>query len=71
MSTADESTPFSPSEAVAAHHLTGPPRTDDAAVDAALDRLHRAASGTLDEQAEAGEAAHRVLQDRMSDLGGG
>ncbi len=48
------------------------PETGDAQVDAALQRLHdRAQSGSLDEQAEAGEAAHRALQDRLADLGGG
>jgi hypothetical protein len=51
--------------------LEPPPATGDAAVDAVLDRLHeRAASGTLDEQAVAAEAAHRALQDRLADLGG-
>jgi hypothetical protein len=48
-----------------------PPATGDDAVDAALERLHeRAESGTLDEQAEAAEATHRALQDRLADLGG-
>jgi hypothetical protein len=34
--------------------------------------LHESAdSGDLDEQAQAGEATHRALQDRLADLGGG
>ena len=47
------------------------PHAGDAQVDAALERLRDSAeSGSLDEQAEAGEAAHRALQDRLADLGG-
>jgi hypothetical protein len=55
-----------------AHRPAEPaPQTGDAQVDAALARLHDSAeSGSLDEQAEAGEAAHRALQDRLADLGG-
>ena len=46
--------------------------TGDPEVDAALQRLHDTVeSGSLDEQAEAGEVAHRALQDRLADLGGG
>jgi hypothetical protein len=53
------------------HDVEPPPATGDAAVDAALERLHeRAGSGSLDEQAEAAEATHRALQDRLADLGG-
>jgi hypothetical protein len=49
-----------------------PPATGDPSVDAALQRLHESAdSGDLDEQAQAGEATHRALQDRLADLGGG
>ena len=49
-----------------------PPATGDPSVDAALQRLHeRTEAGDLDEQAEAGEATHRALQDRLADLGGG
>ena len=34
-------------------------------------REHESAeAGTLDEQAEAAEATHRALQDRLADLGG-
>ena len=48
-----------------------PPATGDDAVNAALARLYeRAESGTLDEQAEAAEATHQALQDRLADLGG-
>jgi hypothetical protein len=56
----------------AAHSQVEPaPHTGDNQVDAALARLHDSAeSGSLDEQAEAGEAAHRGLQDRLADLGG-
>ncbi len=51
--------------------LESPPLTGDSAVDAALQRLYDGAeSGSLDDQAEAGEAAHRALQDRLADLGG-
>jgi hypothetical protein len=49
-----------------------PPATGDVSVDAPLQRLHESAkAGDLDEQARAGEAAHRALQDRLADLGGG
>lgn len=48
-----------------------PPATGDPHVDEALSRLHAsAASGDLDAQADAGEAVHRALQDRLADLGG-
>jgi hypothetical protein len=48
-----------------------PPSTGDDSVDAAIQRLHESAeAGTLDEQAEAAEATHRALQDRLADLGG-
>jgi hypothetical protein len=52
--------------------VTEPPVTGDAAVDDALGRLHESAvAGDLDAQVAAGEAVHRALQDRLSDLGGG
>ncbi len=58
-------------EATAPPAVEPPPGTGDAQVDAALERLRDSAeSGSLDEQAEAGEAAHRALQDRLADLGG-
>ena len=48
-----------------------PPATGDPDVDQALSRLHaNASTGDLDAQADAGEAVHRALQDRLSDLGG-
>lgn len=51
--------------------LESPPLTGDSAVDAALQRLYGGAeTGSLDDQTEAGEAAHRALQDRLADLGG-
>jgi hypothetical protein len=57
--------------AAAPSGLEAPPPTGDVAVDAALQRLYDGAeSGSLDDQAEAGEAAHRALQDRLADLGG-
>ncbi len=58
-------------EAAASSDLEAPPLTGDAAVDTALQRLYDGAeAGSLDDQAEAGEAAHRALQDRLADLGG-
>jgi hypothetical protein len=48
-----------------------PPLTGDPAVDEALGRLHEsAAEGDLEAQSVAGEAVHRALQDRLTDLGG-
>ncbi len=48
-----------------------PPLTGDAAVDEALGRLHESAvDGDLEAQGVAGEAVHRALQDRLTDLGG-
>ena len=46
------------------------PRTGDTAIDAATTQLEQSASGSLDEQIEAGETVHRTLQGRLSDLGG-
>jgi hypothetical protein len=61
---ADDAAPAGPS-------LVSPPPTGDIQVDTALQRLYDGAeSGSLDDQAEAGEAAHRALQDRLADLGG-
>ena len=60
-----------PQQSVPHTTVEAAPHTGDAQVDAALARLHDSAeSGSLDEQAEAGEAAHRALQDRLADLGG-
>ena len=46
------------------------PITGDAVVDAAMIDLAAAEAGSLAERIEAGERAHRVLQGRLSDLGG-
>ena len=46
------------------------PTTGDAVVDAAMVELAAAESGTLTERIDAAERAHRVLQGRLSDLGG-
>jgi len=46
------------------------PTTGDAVVDAAMVELASAEAGTLSERIDAGERAHRVLQGRLSDLGG-
>ena len=60
-----------PQQSVPHTTVEAAPHTGDAQVDAARARLHDSAeSGSLDEQAEAGEAAHRALQDRLADLGG-
>ena len=46
------------------------PTTGDAVVDAAMVEFAAAESGTLTERIDAAERAHRVLQGRLSDLGG-
>lgn len=46
------------------------PTTGDAVVDAAMVELAAAEAGSLAERIDAGERAHRVLQGRLSDLGG-
>jgi hypothetical protein len=43
--------------------------TDDHAVDEVLGRLDAAADEPLDTQIEVSEQVHRVLQDRLADLG--
>jgi hypothetical protein len=48
----------------------GPPETGDIVIDAALQDLAAATDDDLDAQLEAGEAVHRTLQSRLSDLGG-
>ena len=50
--------------------VTVAPRTGDTAIDAATTQLEQSASGSLDDQIEAGETVHRTLQGRLSDLGG-
>ncbi|HYN66104.1 MAG TPA: hypothetical protein VES93_04390 [Ornithinibacter sp.] len=47
-----------------------PPETGDIVIDAALRNLAAAPDDDLDAQLEAGEAVHRTLQSRLSDLGG-
>jgi hypothetical protein len=69
--TAGEGDTDTDTEAAASSALESPPPTGDASVDTALNRLYEGVeSGSLDDQAEAGEAAHRALQDRLADLGG-
>ena len=46
-----------------------PARTGDAAVDEVLGHLDTVTGKPLDSQIEAGEEVHRVLQDRLADLG--
>jgi hypothetical protein len=46
------------------------PTTGDAVVDAAMVELAAAEAGSLAERIDAGERADRVLQGRLSDLGG-
>ena len=48
-----------------------PPETGDAEVDAALKQLHALPGEALDAHLRAGEYVHRVLQGRLSDVGGG
>ena len=47
-----------------------PPETGDIVIDSALRDLAAAPADDLDAQLEAGEAVHRTLQSRLSDLGG-
>ena len=47
-----------------------PPETGDIVIDAALRDLAAAPHDDLDAQLEAGEAVHRTLQSRLTDLGG-
>ena len=47
-----------------------PPETGDIVIDSALGDLAAAPDDDLDAQLEAGEAVHRTLQSRLSDLGG-
>jgi len=51
--------------------VSAAPHTGDDVIDSTLARLEEsAASGSLDEQIEAGEKVHRTLQGRLADLGG-
>ncbi|HSO65730.1 MAG TPA: hypothetical protein VLQ78_11590 [Ornithinibacter sp.] len=47
-----------------------PPETGDIVIDAALRDLAAAPAEDLDAQLQSGEAVHRTLQSRLSDLGG-
>ncbi len=47
-----------------------PPQTGDPVIDAALRDLAEAPVADLDAQLAAGEAVHRTLQSRLTDLGG-
>jgi hypothetical protein len=47
-----------------------PPETGDLVIDAALGELAQAPADDLDAQLHTGEAVHRTLQSRLSDLGG-
>ena len=46
------------------------PVTGDPAIDDAMARLARAQGGSAADRIDAGERAHRMLQERLSDLGG-
>ncbi len=59
-----------PSPPAGAPHPGAPPETGDLVIDAALGDLAAAPGDDLDAQLEAGEAVHRTLQSRLSDLGG-
>jgi hypothetical protein len=59
-----------PPEATSAGGATPPPETGDIVIDAALRDLAAAPADDLDAQLESGEAVHRTLQSRLSDLGG-
>jgi len=59
-----------PAASVGAPTQGAPPETGDIVIDAALRNLAAAPVDDLDAQLEAGEAVHRTLQSRLSDLGG-
>jgi hypothetical protein len=65
-------TPGGPVEAspAGAPSVGAPPETGDIVIDAALRDLAAAPEHDLDAQLDAGEAVHRTLQSRLSDLGG-
>jgi len=63
----DRPAPTSPAGAPAAG---APPETGDIVIDAALRDLAAAPEYDLDAQLEAGEAVHRTLQSRLTDLCG-
>ena len=57
-------------DVVAERDVPTAPTTGDAVADAAMIELAAAEAGSVAERIEAGERAHRVLQGRLSDLGG-
>ncbi len=59
-----------PSPPAGAPSSGAPPETGDLVIDAALGDLAAAPVDDLDAQLEAGEAVHRTLQSRLTDLGG-
>ncbi len=59
-----------PSPPAGAPSTGAPPETGDLVIDAALGDLAAAPGDDLDAQLEAGEAVHRTLQSRLTDLGG-
>ena len=61
---------LNPSPPAGAPPTGAPPETGDLVIDAALGDLAAAPRDDLDAQLEAGEAVHRTLQSRLSDLGG-
>ena len=61
-------TPTEPVESTARDPL--PAETGDAPIDAALRELADAPAADLDALLSAGEAVHRTLQSRLTDLGG-
>jgi hypothetical protein len=66
----DDDTGVAADDAVPERAVPSAPTTGDPLVDAAMGELAAAESGTLAERIDAGERAHRVLQGRLSDLGG-
>lgn len=59
-----------PAYGVVGRDVPTAPATGDEVVDAAMIELAAAEAGSLAERIDAGERAHRVLQGRLSDLGG-
>ncbi len=67
---ADHDTGDAAYDLVSERAVPSAPTTGDPVVDAAMVELAAAESGTLTQRIDAGERAHRALQDRLSDLGG-
>jgi hypothetical protein len=59
-----------PSPIPAPTDLPQPPHTGDELVDAAVERLSRAATAPLEDQLAVYDAVHRTLQDRLADVEG-